>query len=90
MQAPESPNSYWNPSSVTIWAIFLALIFGIIALVRKPAKSGVPISGTALGAVALIIGIIFSAVYAGGTTAPSAADAPAAANTAASSFGWWP
>ncbi|ANF30696.1 hypothetical protein A0130_02515 [Leifsonia xyli] len=61
----------------------LALIFGIIALVRKPAKSGVPISGTALGAVALIIGIIFAAVYAGGKTAPSAADAPAAANTAA-------
>ncbi|MCU1325916.1 MAG: efflux transporter, family, subunit [Bryobacterales bacterium] len=26
MQAPESPNSYWKPSSITIWALFLALI----------------------------------------------------------------
>lgn len=60
----------------------LALIFGIISLVRKPVKAGVPISGTVLGAVALIIGIVFAAVYGGGKATSSVADAPAAANTA--------
>ncbi len=61
----------------------LALIFGIISLVRKPAKSGIPISGTVLGAVTLIIGMIFAGVYGGGGKAASVADAPVAANSAA-------
>lgn len=58
----------------------LALIFGIIALRRKPAKAGIPITGTSLGGAAIIIGLIFTMVYGGGKTASnSAADVPAPA-----------
>lgn len=62
----------------------LALIFGIIALRRKPAKAGVPITGTALGAGAIVIGLIFAMVYGGGKAATTASsDLPAASSTTA-------
>jgi len=57
----------------------LALIFGIVTLVRKPAQRGVPLTGTILGGVALLFGIVFASVYGTHTTAPTAADAPATA-----------
>ncbi|MDR6970784.1 DUF4190 domain-containing protein [Leifsonia shinshuensis] len=63
----------------------LALVFGILSLVRKPAKSGIPISGTALGAAALVIGMIFAVVYGGGKAASPVADAPAAATSSSAS-----
>jgi hypothetical protein len=62
----------------------LALIFGIIALRRKPAKAGVPITGTVLGAVAIVIGLIFAMVYGGGKAPTTAStDVPAASSTPA-------
>ena len=62
----------------------LALIFGIIALRRKPAKAGVPITGTVLGAVAIVIGLIFAMVYGGGKAPTTAStDIPAASSTPA-------
>jgi hypothetical protein len=68
------------------FGIFLgvvALILGIIALRRKPAKKGRATTGTILGAAALVFGIIFASVYSGGKPA-AAGSSPAAGNPAAS------
>lgn len=56
----------------------LALIFGIIALARKPAQRRMPLAGTILGGVALLFGIIFAAVYGTNTAASTPAGAPVA------------
>jgi hypothetical protein len=57
----------------------LALIFGIITLRRKPAKAGGPTAGTILGAVTIVVGLLFATIYGSGKTATTTNDAPAAA-----------
>ncbi|GAA1967047.1 DUF4190 domain-containing protein [Microbacterium deminutum] len=63
------------------FGIFLgvvALILGVIALIRKTSARGLSLIGTILGAVAIVLGIIFNVVYSNGTS--STVDESPAAN----------
>ncbi|SEI10321.1 MULTISPECIES: DUF4190 domain-containing protein [unclassified Leifsonia] len=56
--------SFTPSAPLSIILGILALIFGIITLTRKPAKRTIPLTGTILGGVALLFGIIFASIYA--------------------------
>lgn len=55
----------------------LALIFGIVTLARKPAKVGQPAAGTILGALTIVIGLLFATIYGTHQTPSTAGNAPA-------------